>query len=75
MKKNPIARSTFAEATYKNLCSDVPSLLELARHRAGRAVHDVMTCRSFVYFLGRDAEASIGRGDTGINRYLQQYFL
>ncbi len=43
MKKNPIARSTFADATYKNLCSEVVSLLELARHTAGRAVNHVMT--------------------------------
>lgn len=43
MKKNPIARSTFADATYKNLCSEVVSLLELARRTAGRTVNQVMT--------------------------------
>jgi predicted nuclease of restriction endonuclease-like (RecB) superfamily len=43
MKKNPIARSTFANATYKNLCSELVSLLELARRTAGRTVNQVMT--------------------------------
>jgi hypothetical protein len=32
-------------------------------------------CRSFVYFVGRDAEAGIGCGSNGVDRYLQQSFL